>query len=315
MPSYNNSAFIKQSIESVLSQNYSNIELIVIDDGSTDNSIEILSEYQGRIILSKQENKGAAAARNHGIRLATGDFICFLDSDDIWLQGKIKAQINFLLNNPDFIACYCGWKSWDGKKIPLDTESNDPEHLQIDQTGWIYLQLLKSSIISTITVLMKAEIVKKVGFFDESLIVGEDHDYWLRLSRLGKIAKLKNNYSLYRRNINSITRKMYFKNYSLIVLENNVKKFGLIDPAGNSITIETYNNYVADRHFLYGYFAFWLGFKNEATSAFLQSFKNKNYRLKSLIYLLSCRISFIYKIIVERKQRKLAKIRSENSEI
>src|SRR3990172_2985097 len=96
IPTYNSAQFIGEAVRSVLEQTYSHHEVIVVDDGSTDNSEDVLRLFGERIQYIHQENRGPSAARNGGIRLAKGDYICFLDADDLWLPGELEVQVSFM---------------------------------------------------------------------------------------------------------------------------------------------------------------------------------------------------------------------------
>lgn len=302
MPCYNNAAYVRQAVDSVLQQDYPNIELIVVDDGSKDNSLEVLASYGDRIRVIVQPNQGPAAARNNGIRHATGDYIAFLDSDDLWLPGKLSAQLEFLQKNPDFIACFCSWSVWDGKStidIPAPTAAERGQ-LQQNRSGWLYLPLLKESVITTISVVIRRKTVEEVGFFNQEYTVGEDHDYWLRLSRCGKIAKLKQIYALYRQNPHSTTNKVHAKNFSLLVLQSAVAKFGLCSPDGECLPEALYQQYLAERHFTYGYQSFWNGYREKAQESFRNTVDDQRYRLKSFVYLTICLTDFIYRRVIQK---------------
>ena len=106
IPTYNRKSFLQNAIDSVLTQTYQNIELIIIDDGSSDKTIEYLNKKYPRIKIFKQSNKGVSAARNKGIELSSIDWIAFLDSDDRWHPKKIENQINYLIKNPKFKICH-----------------------------------------------------------------------------------------------------------------------------------------------------------------------------------------------------------------
>ena len=303
MPCYNNAAYVSQAVDSVLQQDYPNIELIVVDDGSKDNSLDVLASYGERIKVVSQPNQGAAAARNNGIRHTTGDFIAFLDSDDLWLPGKLSAQLDFLQHNPEYVACFCSWAVWDGKgavDIPAPTAAEKGQ-LQQNRSGWLYLPLLKESVITTISVVIRRETVEEVGFFNKEYTVGEDHDYWLRLSRCGKIAKLKQVYALYRQNPHSTTNKVHAKNFSLLVLQSTVAKFGLCSPDGACLPEALYQQYLAERHFVYGYQSFWSGHREKAQESFRNSVRDRRYRLKSVVYLTICFTDFIYRRVIQNR--------------
>src|SRR3989338_7627565 len=101
IPTYNSAKYLKEAITSVICQTYSNIEIIVIDDGSTDNMKEVVASFGDRIHYRYQENCGAAAARNHGLKLTQGNYIAFLDADDVWKPEKIQKHVNYLYSHPD----------------------------------------------------------------------------------------------------------------------------------------------------------------------------------------------------------------------
>ena len=303
MPCYNSLKYLRLAIDSVLGQDYPNIELIVVDDGSTDGSIAELESYGDKIVLFKQKNKGPAAARNLGLLHATGQYIAFNDSDDLWLPGKLTKQVSFLEEHLEFIACFTKWGVWDGTSQP-SYQPVQPEvktSFENDKTGWLYLKLLKESIIHTISILIRSDVVKKVGLFNESYKVGEDHDYWIRLSRMGQIAHLNEVCALYRDNLESTTKKLHEKNYSAIILQSSFENFGLSMPNGVTLPYSTYLDYLALRNFNYGYRRFWAGNRSEAKKSFYTCLKLKRLLVKSFIYIVICHIPSLYRVLVNTR--------------
>ncbi len=299
VPCYNNTLFVRQSVESVLSQDYPNIEVIVVDDGSTDDSIAKLAIFGNRIRVIQQPNQGPAAARNRGIRHATGEFIAFNDSDDLWLPGKVSAQVSYLLRHPEFIACFCSFEVWDGKSaLPEAAVGHQSSAISIipEATGWLYLKLLKESVIHTITIMIRREIVTEVGFFNESLRIGEDHEYWLRLSRRGKMAKLDHLSALYRDNLTSTTHQVHSKNYSLEVLKWAIDTFGRCCPGGECISLDLVDSYIAERHFSYAYHCFRGGYRILALHSFKSCLALRKYIIKSFLGWLICQTETSYRI-------------------
>ena len=182
IPTWNSEKYIKESVESALSQTYEYTEVIVIDDGSTDHTKEILDSHisSKRINYIYQENKGLASARNTGIRSSKGEFIAFLDSDDIFLPEKIKKQIHSLENNADFDVSYCDILHF------TDTEPREYFHHRYQYpSGQIFSALLKKQFINPLSVVVKKSIFDKCGLFDENLRRSEDWELWLRLARAG----------------------------------------------------------------------------------------------------------------------------------
>lgn len=176
IPTYNRAWIVREAIESVLDQDYSNFELIVVDDGSTDNTVEILNAYSSSLSVIHQENKGVSAARNIGISHAKGKFISFLDSDDTWLKKKLSTQIDFFSAHEDALICQTE-EIWirNGKRV-------NPKKYHKKQSGMIFDASLFLCLVSPSAVMMHRNFFDQVGLFDESLLSCEDYDLWLRAS-------------------------------------------------------------------------------------------------------------------------------------
>jgi len=176
VPTYNRSSFLKESIGSVVSQTFSDFELIVVDDGSTDDTPVLLLSYGKKIKVIKKANKGPGAARNRGIRAAKGQWIAFLDSDDVWKPDKLEKQVQFIKDNPDIRICQTE-EIWirNGKRV-------NPRKKHEMHSGWIYEQCLPLCIVSPSSVMIHREVFEKVGLFDETLLACEDYDLWLRIA-------------------------------------------------------------------------------------------------------------------------------------
>ncbi|RJQ53966.1 MAG: glycosyltransferase [Desulfobacteraceae bacterium] len=175
IPTFNRGWIIKEAIESVLRQNYPNFELIVVDDGSTDDTALILDHYGDRIVSIRQENAGVSAARNRGIREASGELIAFLDSDDLWLPGKLKRQAEFLEADPG--ACICQTEEvWirNGCRV-------NPKNKHRKESGIIFERSLALCLVSPSAVMIRRRLFDEVGLFDENLPACEDYDLWLRI--------------------------------------------------------------------------------------------------------------------------------------
>jgi len=179
IPVYNQERYIKQCVESALSQDYENLEVIVVDDGSTDATPEILKSFEQKIRYIRQENRGTAAARNVGLRLAQGSLVAWLDSDDVYLPGKIRAQVEKLQEEPDLALVYTDW-------ILIDAEGRDLKVVHCPSyPPKSVLDVLTFPYIFPSSVLLKKECFEKVGYYDETLRYGEDLDMWVRLLKHG----------------------------------------------------------------------------------------------------------------------------------
>ena len=241
IPAYNATAYVTDAINSVLIQKYTPIEIILVDDGSTDGTADLVRSQAPEVLIIQQENAGVAAARNTGLREATGNFICFLDADDGWFPGKLKAQIEYLQRHPETGLLYHDWLVWkpdaDGiYRLPLQsTKESNSEQIDPLKSGWVYPQLLLCCIIHTSAVMLRRTIAEQVGYFDTTLINGEDYNYWLRVSRLCKIHKLTGMYSFYRTAPNSLTSRPKNINYESFVLERALREWGVTSPDGRRV--------------------------------------------------------------------------------
>jgi glycosyltransferase involved in cell wall biosynthesis len=175
IPTYNRSAFLKSALESVTSQSYPIKEILVIDDGSTDQTVENLTPNFKSVIFIRQENQGVSAARNTGIKKATGEWIALLDSDDLWTVGKIEKQIAHLRQNPKIKACHSG-EEWvrNGRLVNIPTRLNK-------SNDGLFSRSLDRCIICPSSILIHRSVFKKIGIFDEDLPLCEDYDFWIRL--------------------------------------------------------------------------------------------------------------------------------------
>ena len=176
IPTYNRGGIIKDAIDSVLSQDYENFELIIIDDGSNDHTSDVLNAYGDEIKIFFQKNKGVSAARNRGIAEATGQFIAFLDSDDIWLPQKLSVQVDFFNRMPDALICQTE-EIWirNGRRI-------NPKKKHRKPSGMIFKPSLELCLVSPSAVMVHRSIFHQIGEFDETLPACEDYDLWLRIS-------------------------------------------------------------------------------------------------------------------------------------
>jgi glycosyltransferase involved in cell wall biosynthesis len=176
IPTYNRDWIVTEAIESVQAQDFSDYELIVVDDGSDDRTPEILAAYEDRITVIRQANRGVSAARNRGIAAAAGRLIAFLDSDDLWLPQKLTAQVNFFAQNPDAVICQTE-ERWVRNGVRVN-----PKKRHLKFSGMIFERSLALCLVSPSAVMIKRKLLDAVGVFDEDLPACEDYDLWLRIS-------------------------------------------------------------------------------------------------------------------------------------
>lgn len=197
IPTYNRATLVVESLKSVLTQCFRDFEVIVVDDGSTDNTEEALKPYLGRIRYVKQRNQGASAARNTGIRAAKGELIAFNDSDDLWFSDKLEKQVRYLDEHPDVAmsvgnGVFFGNPKIEGKKVIPDKRA-----VPLENDGVIIHALFMKSCIRTSTMVTRRHVVDDLQGFDQEFKVCEDLDFVFRvLARKYKVAFI--NDSLFR---------------------------------------------------------------------------------------------------------------------
>ena len=185
IPTYNCESYIKETLESVLSQTYKDIELIVVDDGSTDRTREIIESFKPRLkYILQDKNTGPSAARNKGIEQAKGKYIAFLDHDDVWMPNKIEEQIKLLESNKKDVALVYS----DGYNVtPSGSQVSALFDITKPHRGFVFEELLSDNFIPTSSVVVKKEILREVGRFNERFLISQDFDLYLRIAECHKI--------------------------------------------------------------------------------------------------------------------------------
>lgn len=180
IPTYNRAAFIKDAIESVLNQTYKNYEIIVVDDGSIDNTKEIVSSIAGSIRYIYKSNSGPSASRNRGIREARGEYIAFLDSDDLWDPEKLELQMNEFLGNPELAMVTSNYRFIDQNKQVI----KDP----VGKEGYVPPRYIIADMVrlqfpwgGTSQFIFRRSVFEDVGVFNERLRISEDLDLLIRI--------------------------------------------------------------------------------------------------------------------------------------
>lgn len=199
IPTYNRALMVKDAIQSVLDQTYTDYEIIVVDDGSTDDTSRVINglrSYSRKVHYIHQGNKGRSAARNIGVRAARGDYIAFLDSDDMFLPEKLHVQVMTLENNLNFGMVY-------SPVLKMDEHGNilkDIDHGREKLTGFIYPELLfiKKNVITIPGVMVRMRVLREVGGFDETMHICEDLDLWRRIAMHHQILQMKESLAIIR---------------------------------------------------------------------------------------------------------------------
>ena len=270
IPTFNRRDYITIALDSVLAQTYKDYEIIIIDDGSSDDTKEVLKPYQDKIRYFYHDNKGIPATRNRGIREAHGDYIALLDSDDYWLPEKLERQMDCFKKNPHYgmVATRCSSITQDGRF----REKNRP-----GKSGWILNDLFKANFIRTSSAMIKKECFEKAGFFDESLPMYEEVDLWLRIAKHYPIGFINTPLTVYIDNPQGVsTNSLAGRLLRQKVLEKNYLK--------ECIPLDLYRKRVASNYYSIGKHYLHQGAKSEGKKYFKQSINLHPLNLKSLFY-------------------------------
>ncbi|MEW6620095.1 MAG: glycosyltransferase, partial [bacterium] len=276
IPTYNAENFLPQAINSVVEQTYQDIEIIVVDDGSTDNTKRIIEPFMDKIYYIYKDNGGSASARNVGIKSAKGEYIAFLDADDIWLPQKLELQINLFRQ--------CQEIDWIHTNLMLIDESGNiigVRRVSDTLSGNIFKTLFMENWVLTSSVMVKKDCFKMIGMFDEALSRTEDYDFWLRLAHHYKCGYLEQPLVKYRihptQKIKKIDR-LFFDEKAII--EKTIQNFPEI--AGKS------KLRYGKLYFTWGRRYFEIGELQNAKKKFKIALTYQPLNPKYIIYYLSC---------------------------
>jgi len=232
-PSYNQGAFIEETILSVLHQDYSNIEYIVIDGGSTDNTIEVIKKYGEKIKWMSEPDRGQADAINKGLRMAKGEILAWINSDDTYNPGSLNTVVGLFSENPERVMVY-------GDAHFIDRDGNVKGKYPTEQFS--LKRLADTCFICQPTVFMRAQVFNEIGMLDTNLHTCIDYDYWIRIGKhypANRITYLKGVYlansrmydenktirmrkEVYKEGMK--TQKKYFGRYSRIWIRGYIKE-------------------------------------------------------------------------------------------
>jgi glycosyltransferase involved in cell wall biosynthesis len=217
IPAYQSAGTIAEAVNSALAQTFNDIEIIVVDDGSTDSLSENLEQFAGKIIYLRQSNKGAAAARNEGIKYASGEIIAFLDADDIWLPEKLALQLPLFEKNPQVGAVF-------GNVFFLVRDRIQPKtyfDLYAPSRGDIFLSLFTRNFIPMPSVLVRRKALEQAGLFDESCHA-EDYKLWLQIANFWQFDYCGDPVAIYRVSPQQVSRSYTKVAVSLLQVKKEI---------------------------------------------------------------------------------------------
>ena len=273
VPAYNAEEFLGDCLSSILDQDHPRIEVLVIDDGSTDRTPSVAEGFGPRVRYFRQTNSGSAVARNRGLDEARGELIAFCDSDDLWTPGRLAQQVAFLESQTGFHAV-CG----EFREVGPDFTKADadpcrppnPPQLDASRSGWAYHWILRDSLYHLDTLLVRRSALAEVRF-DPKFRRGQDFDFFLQLAQATPIAQLAAVYALYRQHGGSITRQPHLRNYRAEVVEQAVARWGLGCQDGQAMSRQELSSLLSKAWFSHGWDLYHARWFSEAARAFERS--------------------------------------------
>ena len=299
MPSYNSQDYLEEAVGSVMQQTYGNVELILIDDGSTDRSLEIantlIERHQGHILLLTQANLGPYHARNLGIGRARGEFIAFLDADDWWSLDCLEKLHNALISSEAAVA-YCGWQN-----VGATDRSNQPYVPPDYEQGDKAEQFLRAASPWPIhAALTRSTTLRGVGGFDTQWRTCMDYDLWLRIGVFNRIVRVPEAMAFYRHKVTGqITSKQWVQAENTRLVK---RKFVSTHPALVAhFTRAKLRELIDGAYLKRGYQAYWRRDLVTAWHVFRKALRNGGWRLADLKYLLPALLPLpLYTRLVQR---------------
>ena len=235
IPAFNASRYLSATLESVLASTFRDFEIVVINDGSTDDTAAIASRYDGPVRVVTQPNAGMSASRNRGVEISDSELIAFVDSDDIWHPEKLRLQIDTLTAGPQFGFSYTEFEFWDGSTRP--GFATEPRHGHIDESrsGWIYHLLVVENWALPSSVMLRRSTWRQLGPFLCEDHQTDDWEYLVRASRTFQFVRLAEPMVLYRQHPASLSRRLPLTNGPELMRQALIRRFGLQSPDGTPV--------------------------------------------------------------------------------
>ncbi len=272
IPTYNRAGLVTEAVDSVLKQTWTDFEIIVVDDGSSDESEDVLGRYGDRIRCFQTGHEGPSKARNFGAAQSSGPFLAFLDSDDVWEPNKLGIQMGFLAVHREIKMVCCG-------RYSLGHSRKRRSSVRGDRWGDLFLMLFERSFVNTSSVVLDRACFLEVGAFDETIRTAEDYDLWLRVARRFPMAYLDSPLVAIRKHPDELSKnKVELRRNAIRVVERH------FDP--HRVPRRKYRKRIADLHVYLGRGYLRIGDAREARLAFRNAMRLTPFRIRPMRYFL-----------------------------
>lgn len=292
IPVRNGKDFLQEALDSVLQQSFTNLELLLIDDGSTDDDYDRYALQDPRIRVIHLPGMGVSRARNVGMAQSRGDLLAFLDADDVWFPGKLQAQVSYFDAHPDVGVVFGKFIRWQalpsGGFAPASSLMRDAGQLNCadpERSGWLYTRLLDGLLVGMNTAVVRRTVYEAIGGFNEALRQGEDYDFWLKASRVAEMHSLNGPIALYRIHGASAMHRLSPENHLVNLLNAAVTRWGLNSFEDQALTLRSFHERLARVYFDHAYAHYWHGDRAIARAAFWQALRRGHHPLRCLAYI------------------------------
>jgi glycosyltransferase involved in cell wall biosynthesis len=282
MAVHNGEKYLAEAIDSILSQTFRDFEFLIVDDGSVDNSRAILNAYaarDSRISLTSQPNRGLTKSLNTALQAALGEFIARFDADDVSLPQRLEQQVIALRSDPTLVLIGCQVELISADGLPLGVRGHATDHCEIRKR----LLLGDGSALTHPAVMMRQSSLRAIGGYDETFLVGQDLDLFLRLSEIGKVSNLPDTLLLYRQHHSSInnTRSDLWMQLKRRAIENTIKRVGAAEYA-NALFYQTEKFWPSSDLLELGAFAEQKGRYRTAANLYVRSIRRSTTRRRAV---------------------------------
>lgn len=287
--------YVREALDSVLSQSFSDFELLLVDDGSKDGDYSQFEKIDCRVRVIRLEGIGVSGARNAGLSQARGDLMAFLDADDVWFPGKLRAQVRYFDGHPKVGVVFGGFARWQaneqGAFVPaasLMSDCGNVTKCEASRSGWLYTRLLDGLLVGMNTAVIRRDVLEAIGGFNEAMRQGEDYDFWLKASRIAEMHSLAGEVALYRIHASSAMHRLSEENHLAVLLKSAYMRWGIVSPDGSKLSESAFRRRISSVYFDHGYRHYWHGRLPVARKAFWASLRGGYRPLRSLVYCALC---------------------------
>lgn len=302
IPVRNGKDYLQEALDSVLQQSFTDLELLLINDGSTDDDYDRYALQDQRIRVIHLTGTGVSRARNVGMAQSRGELIAFLDADDLWFPGKLQAQVRYFDDHPDVGVVFGKFIRWPallgGGFAPASSLIQDASRFttaEPERSGWLYARLLKGLLVGMNTAVIRRGVYEAIGGFDESMRQGEDYDFWLKSSRISEMHSLNGPVALYRIHGASAMHKLSDENHLANLIKVATLRWSASYRPSDDITNHEIKRRLGEAHFTHGYAHYWSGSKLIAKKSFSKALSSGYKKTRSLAYLILCSTATILK--------------------